>query len=296
MAEWYYALEGNRQGPFEDAAFRQMVRRGEVPPHGLVWNEAMPDWLPASEVPGLLTAAPMGIPAVGRSVAVQPAIPLTYATPPNPGFQAMSPGIWSIPKLAEDSGPFLKVAGSFRGPRGNWTGPVFASPMAFYLLKVTRQQQSHVGGLIGILIAAAAGKTDDIRTCKVSELSPIVAVQLDPKGKRKDFDVIVLPMAAARSLQYGKISSILHVSVGPDKFGLVTSIFGKAKRRQFLTDNGWSLNQDLIPTIGQIHGDGLNRPFGEKPRRAMSPIIKMAMIVFGVIVIMVIIAAFASKK
>ena len=44
MAQWYSAVDGKQQGPFEDAVFRQMGRQGQIPPDSLVWNETMTDW------------------------------------------------------------------------------------------------------------------------------------------------------------------------------------------------------------------------------------------------------------
>ena len=211
VAQWYYVVADRQQGPFEEAVFRQMVQQGHVAPASLVWNESMDDWKPASLVPGLV--APVPVAAVSVAPVAGSPISLTYATPPVAGWAPVPVGIATIPGLANDAGPFLKIAGTFQGPRGNWTGPVYASPQAFYLLKVSRQQNYHWGGLIGIMIAAAAGKSDDIRTCKVCEVSAAAAAQLDRKGNKQDYDVIVLPMAAIRSVTYGKISSILHVLI-----------------------------------------------------------------------------------
>lgn len=288
MAQWYYTIGNDRFGPFEEAAFRQMARERRVPADSFVWNETMSAWEPVSSIPGLLAGTPAG-------GAAQAAIPLTYATPTRGMPALMQAGIHSIPGLAEDVGPFQKIAGSFQGPRGNWTAPVYASPLAFYLLKISRQQQYQFGGLLGILIASAVNKADDIRTCKIRELSPAAATAIDPRGKRGDYDVIVLPMAAIHRTQYGRWSSILEVFAGYDRFGLVTNIFGKGKVRRFLAENGWYLNQDLSPTAAQIHGEGLNRAFGEKPKRRMSAVIKVALILLGVIIGMAVLAAVFSK-
>jgi len=47
---WYYADGGERQGPFDDRAFQQLVQQGTVGPDTMVWTEGMGDWQPYGEV------------------------------------------------------------------------------------------------------------------------------------------------------------------------------------------------------------------------------------------------------
>ena len=47
---WYYASNGESQGPVPFPALRAMVERGEVTAATLVWTEGQTDWLPASQV------------------------------------------------------------------------------------------------------------------------------------------------------------------------------------------------------------------------------------------------------
>lgn len=47
---WYYADDSNRQGPFDDAAFDELVKNGRVAPDTLVWREGLTDWKPYREV------------------------------------------------------------------------------------------------------------------------------------------------------------------------------------------------------------------------------------------------------
>ena len=55
---WWWARDGERHGPMEEEAFRQMVARGELKPDDLVWNETMTTWSRASQVPGLFAPSP----------------------------------------------------------------------------------------------------------------------------------------------------------------------------------------------------------------------------------------------
>ena len=47
---WYYAEESNRRGPFDDAAFAELVKTGQVTPETLVWQEGFADWKPYRQV------------------------------------------------------------------------------------------------------------------------------------------------------------------------------------------------------------------------------------------------------
>ena len=47
---WYYAEDANRKGPFDDAAFAELVKSGQVTPDTLVWREDLTDWKPYREV------------------------------------------------------------------------------------------------------------------------------------------------------------------------------------------------------------------------------------------------------
>ncbi|MBW1988387.1 MAG: RDD family protein [Deltaproteobacteria bacterium] len=49
---WYYARGGQRQGPLSDSEFDSLVQQGAIKGKTLVWNPAMPDWKPLSEVLG----------------------------------------------------------------------------------------------------------------------------------------------------------------------------------------------------------------------------------------------------
>ena len=68
MSNWYYAANGQQQGPFGDAQLRDLITNGTVRADTLVWTEGMAGWQKAAEVPGLMASAggppvlPMGGP------------------------------------------------------------------------------------------------------------------------------------------------------------------------------------------------------------------------------------------
>ena len=47
---WYYANEGKRVGPVDDAEFQALVETGVILAETLVWNETLPKWLRYDEV------------------------------------------------------------------------------------------------------------------------------------------------------------------------------------------------------------------------------------------------------
>ncbi len=61
---WFFAANGQQQGPFPEAQFRDFITRGTVRAETLVWTEGMASWQKAGEIPGLLSGggAPPAMP------------------------------------------------------------------------------------------------------------------------------------------------------------------------------------------------------------------------------------------
>jgi GYF domain 2 len=53
---WFFAANGQQQGPYPEAQFRDFVARGTVRPETLVWSEGMAGWQKAGEIPGLFSS------------------------------------------------------------------------------------------------------------------------------------------------------------------------------------------------------------------------------------------------
>jgi WD40 repeat protein len=47
---WYYALDGERHGPVDKSKIQNLIDRGDLVRDDFVWNSAMEDWKPISEV------------------------------------------------------------------------------------------------------------------------------------------------------------------------------------------------------------------------------------------------------
>lgn len=63
---WFYASEGQQQGPYPEIQLRDLIARGTVSPDTLVWTEGMANWQRAAEIPGL-TSGTSGPPTVPRA-------------------------------------------------------------------------------------------------------------------------------------------------------------------------------------------------------------------------------------
>jgi hypothetical protein len=51
---WFYASNGQQQGPYPEAQLRDLITRGTVGADTLVWTEGMSGWQRAGEIPGLV--------------------------------------------------------------------------------------------------------------------------------------------------------------------------------------------------------------------------------------------------
>jgi TM2 domain-containing membrane protein YozV len=64
--EWYYSVNGDRQGPVAAAELKKLADAGTLKPADLVWKDGMADWAPAKSIKGLF-AAGAGTPAPASS-------------------------------------------------------------------------------------------------------------------------------------------------------------------------------------------------------------------------------------
>lgn len=64
---WFYASNGQQQGPFPEVQLRDLITRGTVRPDTLVWTEGMSGWQRAGEIPGLVPggSGPPSVPQPG---------------------------------------------------------------------------------------------------------------------------------------------------------------------------------------------------------------------------------------
>src|SRR4051812_13182552 len=67
MSNWFFAANGQQQGPYPEAQFRDLIGNGTVRADTLVWSEGMAGWQKAGEIPGLMSsgARPPTMPQAG---------------------------------------------------------------------------------------------------------------------------------------------------------------------------------------------------------------------------------------
>jgi len=53
VSQYFMAVNGAQQGPFDDNAFRAMIQNGTVKKETNIWKAGMAAWLPAGQVPEL---------------------------------------------------------------------------------------------------------------------------------------------------------------------------------------------------------------------------------------------------
>jgi hypothetical protein len=64
---WFYASNGQQQGPYPEGQLHDLIARGTVRADTLVWSEGMAGWQKAAEIPGLMSggARPPAMPQAG---------------------------------------------------------------------------------------------------------------------------------------------------------------------------------------------------------------------------------------
>ncbi|MGC2780321.1 MAG: DUF4339 domain-containing protein [Bradyrhizobium sp.] len=55
---WYYATQGQQQGPVSESELRDLIARGALTAETLVWSDGMAGWEKAGRIPGLLSDVP----------------------------------------------------------------------------------------------------------------------------------------------------------------------------------------------------------------------------------------------
>ena len=103
---WFYASQGQQQGPFPEAQFRSLIARGTVTPDTLVWTDGMSGWQRAGDIPGLAPAAaarPPAVPQPGGPIAgaggqYQSGDQYQYGAGSHNGDGSLSfePGLWPL--------------------------------------------------------------------------------------------------------------------------------------------------------------------------------------------------------
>jgi GYF domain 2 len=67
---WFYAAQGQQQGPFPEAQLRSLIANGTITPDTLLWTDGMAGWQAAGEIPGLMSTGsrPPTMPQAGGPI------------------------------------------------------------------------------------------------------------------------------------------------------------------------------------------------------------------------------------
>jgi hypothetical protein len=87
---WFFASQGQQQGPYPEAQLRTFIATGTVTAETLVWSEGMAGWQKAGDIPGLFS------PGSGPAPISQPGGPLVSAGGYSGGPLSIDVGTWSL--------------------------------------------------------------------------------------------------------------------------------------------------------------------------------------------------------
>lgn len=60
--QWYYADQGQRNGPVTEEQIKKLAVTGQIKPSDMVWKQGMTQWIQASQIAGLLPPLPPSLP------------------------------------------------------------------------------------------------------------------------------------------------------------------------------------------------------------------------------------------
>ena len=113
---WFYASEGQQQGPYPEIQLRELIARGTVRGDTLVWSDGMANWQQAAESPGLMSRPP-GPPSISQG-----------ASPPvmsGAGGYSDGPVSIDLPLLGFFSRSLVYMVGLFLVIPAPWAGTYF---------------------------------------------------------------------------------------------------------------------------------------------------------------------------
>lgn len=92
MSEWYYAQQEQQLGPVPLSQLQRMIADGTLnPATDLVWQQGMADWLPAAQVPAVMSKAPLADESSSTDLTMAGETSLSGAS--SEGFSPMAPMI-----------------------------------------------------------------------------------------------------------------------------------------------------------------------------------------------------------
>ncbi|MGN6369655.1 MAG: hypothetical protein ACTHN5_15455 [Phycisphaerae bacterium] len=209
--------------------------------------------------------------------------------PPPPPPPPRAPSAFNpLFAVRTDNGPFLPIGSHFACNGAKWLGKAIASPTAIYLLKKSKNNNAHGGGLAGALVSIALAKEDNLSTCTAEDLPPPIRAQLDPKQKSGKKAVVIIPLSTVSFVKAGGFNNVIKISAGADNFSLHTSLFKIYATPRKLAELGWPLNTELTPADAPVHDA---RPHEERAKPAQKPLWIRALLIAGAITLVLAVVA-----
>ena len=101
---WFYASEGQQQGPYPEIQLREFIARGTITADTLVWTEGMANWQRAGDIPGLVSGA-SGPPAMPRPGGRSTGAPADMAAGRFRSISAFGTSLWRSLRALDRSHP-----------------------------------------------------------------------------------------------------------------------------------------------------------------------------------------------
>lgn len=180
--QWFYAKDGQQQGPVDTITLKTYLVSGRITQNDLVWKEGMAGWVAAGTLPELTQpaggGAAFGAPQAGVGGYAAPAPPPAaggYGAPAGGGYGAPAPGGYGAPAGGYGApagggygAPQAQQPAGYQIPReyGGSFAPVFSSGGSISIASVGRRfVASFIDGLlivcpivmIGVGIGVASG-------------------------------------------------------------------------------------------------------------------------------------------
>lgn len=109
--DWYYASNGQQQGPVSREQLIELHRSGQVKDSDLVWNDSMTDWAPFGSVADLGGGAPAAeAPAAETPAAETPVAETPVAGVPAEEPVSTPPADTGVPASTGETSPALSAA------------------------------------------------------------------------------------------------------------------------------------------------------------------------------------------
>jgi hypothetical protein len=111
---WFYASEGQQQGPYPEIQLREFIARGTITADTLVWTEGMANWQRVADVPGLVSG-----------VSGPPVIPNPGGASPRAGGYGRGPLAIDLPLWGFPGRALLYILGIALVIPAPWAGTYF---------------------------------------------------------------------------------------------------------------------------------------------------------------------------